>query len=201
MANPIEDDPKLAQAVGILAGRWGLVEVMVELIFTTLSGMPHRKSTIIFSFFRNVSTQRDVIKFMALETPSVGPDLTQEISDRLKEYVDMAGERNSVIHFPFGWDSDASPPTIYKMARQRRGDELYTKVPMTDETVMELANRVGALHDELIKLQIAVMDALAASLGKSLTPPPSQTPGLMSVPYLAPSPDEEPQPPPQSSQA
>lgn len=182
MANPIEDDPKLAQAVGILAGRWGLVEAAVELLFTTISGTPHRKATIIFSFFRNVNTQRDVIRFMVRESPTLSEALATEINGCLNTYAEMAAERNAVIHFPFGWDTDADTPTIYKMVRQRTGDELYIKSAMNADTVRALAERVTVLHDRLLVCLTDILGDVAASFQKSLPKSANQTPAMTPAP-------------------
>jgi hypothetical protein len=182
MANPIEEDPELARAVGVLAGRWGLVEVSVEILFGFLSGLSQRKATIMFSFFKAVNTQRDIIRFMARETPTLSSALLEQIDTCLNEYVSLAADRNAVIHYPFGWDSEVEPPAIYKMARTRSGEHLHTKRPMDAKSVMDLADRVNALHEAMWACLVPVLDSRSASQDKLLPPSQDQIRGLATDP-------------------
>lgn len=203
MPNPIEDDPKLAQAVGVLAGRFGLVEVMIEIIFVALSGCDHRRATILFSFFKSVPTQCEVIKLLAKSQSAIDEPLTERISDALKTFTDLAAKRNGVIHFPFGWDNtNPNNPTIYKMRRTRTGPEVWVKDPASHEAVTSIAKDVDALYRRLLVLQDDIIEAQRSSLLETLTQlPPDQT---LDTPILnrllALFQNEEPQPPPRSSQ-
>jgi len=152
MPNPIEDDHELARAVGVLAGRWGLVEFYVEYIFTLLVGTNRRKASILFSFFKGVGTQCDIIRHMLDETPNVSDDASARIISILKNYARLAPERNGVIHYPFGWDSEGDERTIYKSMKRRTGPELSFKKPTSAADIMKLADRVNAITDEIASL-------------------------------------------------
>jgi hypothetical protein len=152
MANPIEDDPELARAVGLLAGRWGLVEFYVEFIFALLVGTDDRKAAILFSFFKGVGTQCDIIRHLLDETPEVSDDARARIITILKKYRELAPERNAILHYPFGWDSEGGERTIYKSATQRKGPELRLKKPTSAAAIIAVADRVDQLTDEIVHL-------------------------------------------------
>lgn len=203
MANPIEDDPKLAQAVGILAGRFGLVEVMVEMIFVTVSGCDERRATILFSFFKGVSTQCDVIKLLAKTQADIDPPLFKRLTETLKRYTELATLRNGVIHYPFGWDTGLETPTIYKMRRTRSGPKVWVKDHTNHETVSEIAEQIEALFHEVLKLHMDISNTLReASLRRlqQLSPDQIREPSTLSR-LMNLFPNEEPEPPPQSSEA
>jgi hypothetical protein len=149
MANPIEDDPELARAVGLLAGRWGLVEFYVEYIFTLLAGTDDRKATILFSFFKGVGTQCEIVRQMLNETPGVSDDARALIIKILNRYSELAPDRNAVLHYPFGWDTQGGERTIYKSARQKKGPELRLKKPTSAAAIMVIADRVDQLTEEI----------------------------------------------------
>lgn len=174
MANPIEDDPELARAVGLLAGRWGLVEFYVEFIFSLLVGTDGRKAAILFSFFKGVGTQCDIIRHLLDETPNVSDDARSRIISILKKYRELAPERNGVLHYPFGWDSEGAERTIYKSAKRRSGPELTFKKPTSASAIIELADRVNAVVGEIA--QLMTVDLWSSTpLQEPLSQSPDQT--------------------------
>lgn len=171
MANPIEEDNELARAVGVLAGRWGLVEFYVEYIFTLLVGTSSRKASILFSFFKGVATQCDIVAHLLDETPEVSDEARIIITSILKKYKHLAPERNGVIHFPFGWDRVGDERSIYKSMKRRKGPELSFKKPTSAADIMELADRVNAINGEIASLMAVEFwkpQPLQSLLGQSL---------------------------------
>jgi hypothetical protein len=161
MPNPIDDNNDLANALGRLAGRWGLVEFSVEMIFTLLSEMPERKATITFSFFKATGTQKDIIDFMVEETQWLSGDVKDKVKYAVKKYANMAGERNGYIHYPFGYDTanEDDEFAIYKAKRSRTGDQLLQKRPVTPDMIQEFADKVSVLYDELCQAHRSLYDA------------------------------------------
>lgn len=156
-----------------------MVEIMVETIFVSLSGCDERRATILFSFFKSVSTQCDVIRLMAKTQPSIGPDLSKRLNAVLSLYGDLAQHRNGIIHYPFGWDTDLDTATIYKMRRTRSGPEVWVKEPTGDEAVYAVAEQIEGLFQQTIKLQHDITEALSgASLRRlqQLSPDQIQVP-------------------------
>lgn len=181
MPNPIETDFKLALALGRIAGRWGQAEFAVELIYIMLAEMPHRKATISFSFHKAVNTQKDIIWFLADETPWIDDAERAETKASVKAFADMSATRNGWVHYPFGVDSSSPDLEIYKAKRSRKGDLLYSKEPASARLAMQFANEVSALTERLYKahrtLSLAYDRKLAAphldqiQSKWSLTPP------------------------------
>ncbi|MGX1499459.1 hypothetical protein ACSSV1_004519 [Labrenzia sp. MBR-25] len=159
MPNPIDDNDDLAIALGRLAGRWGLVEFAVEMIFTFLSEMPERKATITFSFFKAVGTQKDIIEFMAEETEWLSDEMKSQIKTAVRKYSNMSGERNGYIHYPFGYDTEGDDEfEIYKAKRSRTGDELLQKKAVTPEMINTFVDRVRELQLEIFRIHRALFE-------------------------------------------
>lgn len=201
MANPIEEDSELARSVGVLAGRWGLVEYYVEFIFALLVGTNDRKASILFSFFKGVGTQCDIVRHLLDETANVSDDARSRIISILKKYNELAPERNGVIHYPFGWDTEGGERTIYKSAKRRKGPELSFKKPTSAAAIMELAGRVDALTNDIAHLMAVdfwkpspLQELFSQSLDQTQENE-NESPGLLQFQ------SEEPPRPPQSSEA
>jgi len=187
MANPIDDNDDLAKALGRLAGRWGLAEFTVDMIFTLLSEMPERKATITFSFFRSTGTQKDVIHFMADETTWLPDDTKERVKAAVKKYADMAGTRNGFIHYPFGYDRQSENEfQIYKGKRSRTGDNLLQKKNVSPKMITEFCEEINTLYDELMECHREILDVRFQALRTQ--PPYPGLSALFSIPRNGPKP-------------
>lgn len=161
MPNPIETDFKLALALGRLAGRWGQAEFAVEMIYISLSEMPHRSAVISFSFHKSVATQKDVIFLLVDETDWLNENERNNIKKVVKNFSELATKRNAWIHYPFGIDASSNEGKIYKVRRLRKGDSLYVKDPADQKAVLALANKITDLNKQLFEANTLLMRAYA----------------------------------------
>ena len=187
MANPIDDNDELATALGRLVGRWGMSEFYIEMIYTLLSEMPSRKATITFSFFRSVGTQKDIIYFLVGETEWLPNKTKEEIKSAVTKFSKMAGRRNGYIHSPFGHaknnDGDFE---IYKTARNRTGEFLYSKKTVTPTSILKFADEVTEMNKRLFSAHLAIFEAYKTKLSAPLPYPSllSKTANLHNAPKL-----------------
>lgn len=199
MPNPIETDFKLALALGRLAGRWGQAEFAVEMIYITLSEMPHRKATISFSFHKAVATQKDIIFLLADETSWIEDEERAVVKAVIKEFADMSAKRNGWIHYPFGVDTSSGDAEVYKAKRMKKGDILYAKEPADQKLITAFANQVSDLTVRLHNTNMLLMRAFERKLRQQLqrhtpstwTLSPRDLPGLLSVLSRPPQSSEE----------
>lgn len=181
MPNPIEEDDELAQAVGRVAGRWGMAEFEVESMFTWLLGAAHRQATIAFSFFKAVPTQVDIIELLLDENPKLTAEERATCKAALRSFKAMSPERNSIIHYPFGYDSkSASGKELYKLRVRRKGEQLHWAEPTSHKEVMKFADRISVLNEHLRQANTIVFEASH----RKPPPPPLPPIPIPNVPKL-----------------
>jgi hypothetical protein len=169
MQNPIEDDPELARAVGLLVGRMGIAEIAVATIFQILSEAPWHKATALFATYRSAESQRDIIKWLAGSSPFLSGATVCALGKALDDFVCLYKKRSKIIHYPFGWNTGEDPPTIYKMMTAGR-DGHVTK-PMDAKHVKDVADRVSSLYSRLSELLHTIHTEREAPQGPPALPP------------------------------
>lgn len=206
MGNPIDDDDELAKWVGRVAGHFALAESHVELIFLTLLGTTWARSSAVFSFYKSTSTQRDAILRLAAVSR---PEFVPRLKTTLQKYGALATRRNEFLHNPFGWDSAATPPTIYKMIRRHGHEKPFWRKPVTIEDAKTLVADIQALETELMLLGLdmagiteQIMSGKPPPLPDTPSPPPPRRSlGLLNEPPRPPQDTDAEHPPqPESSE-
>jgi hypothetical protein len=65
MPGPVDESIELAAAIGRCSNDWTHAETQLALLFSVLSKMEMTSAVTVFSFFKNVRTQSEVLKRLA----------------------------------------------------------------------------------------------------------------------------------------
>lgn len=132
MPNPIDDNERLAIAVGRAVSTWAHAEVHLAIIFSILTGMDHTMAVTVFRHFRSVPNQRDMLLSVARVSTRCDEQDLATLSALLTDYGTLAGRRNDLAHNPFGWES-GEEQKIYRMKREKVSSRacFHTAVPLS----------------------------------------------------------------------
>lgn len=205
MANPIDDNDQLAIAVGRSAGRWALVENAMETLFLQMIGTDSKRGSLLFRFFRNSNSQREVLTNLSSIYLAEEEDLRTRLTNLLLIYKDLADRRNQLLHNAFGYDTSKEDLPIYQIRRAPGQEVPYKRFPITVGTITVFAAEARDLFDDLIRFKMDALDRIQARLDEQLKasletqpePPVDLGQGLLGA-FLRPTTNEEPPPPPQS---
>src|SRR6185437_1592589 len=100
MVHPVDDDPEMASAIGRCSNNWTHAETILAWIFTSLTGAEHTIAVTVFSFFKTIRTQSDVLKKLANLSPFMTDELRNRLKQSLKTYLALAEGRNQLLHNP-----------------------------------------------------------------------------------------------------
>jgi hypothetical protein len=118
MPNPIDDDEKLAAAIGRAVSYFAHVELHLARVFAGLTGMDHTMAVTVFRMFRSVPNQKDVLLSVAKVSTLCDDEDFSALTAILTNYVSLASHRNEFAHNPLGWRTDEMP-RIYRMKREK----------------------------------------------------------------------------------
>lgn len=174
MPSPLDEDVRLAAALGRVTGAWSHLEYHLTWIFSILTGLNDIwMAEAIFSVYKSVPTQRDVLKRVAKLSPSISDPERETLSKILKEYLDLATRRNQIAHNPFGKNDDG----LYVMVRDRGSgrDIPYRPEPISVDILEALESDVRALVTRVAAFT-QILAGLHTSQDIPPQPPPSSCP-------------------------
>lgn len=173
MNTPVDDDPALAASIGRATAHWSLVELQVQTMFWHLLDTPLQVAVAVFSFFKTVRTQRDVLVRLAKIAFKDHPAGVEAVRTTMKSYVALSERRNALIHAPFGLDGKENPPSLYKMLRATEGEFPYRTEPISTPAIDALTDEIKSLGKDFNMLEYWTLKTLRPSLLATLPKPPS----------------------------
>ncbi|MGY3620068.1 hypothetical protein [Bradyrhizobium sp. USDA 10063] len=154
MPGPVDENIDLAAAIGRCSNDWSHAEYQLALLFSVLSKMDITSAVTVFSFFRNVRTQSEVLKQLAKVSPlNVTDENLHALGRLMKLYEDLAGRRNRIAHNPIGRTPDEN--ALYIMLRRKSppiGELPYESVSISVDEINELATEIMAFNTALMAL-------------------------------------------------
>jgi hypothetical protein len=156
MPGPVDESIELAAAIGRCSNDWTHAETQLALLFSVLSKMEMTSAVTVFSFFKNVRTQSEVLKRLAKVSPiGVSDENLQILSRILRLYEDLAVERNKIGHNPIGRTPDEN--ALYIMLRRKSppvGELPYETAPISIEAIDRISARIKKFNLILIAFSI-----------------------------------------------
>jgi hypothetical protein len=138
---PVDENIELAAAIGRCSNNWAHAETRLAILFSLLSKTDLTTAVIIFNFFRATQMQSDVLKSLAKISPLMTPQKIKLLSDLMKEYQSLAGERNRLLHNPIGMGEE-----LYIVLRDKLpqpGAIPYKAEAISIEAIDDLSNRIS----------------------------------------------------------
>jgi hypothetical protein len=118
MPNPIDDNKKLAIAIGRAISHWAHAEVHLAIVFGQLTGMDHTMAVTVFRMLRSVPSQKEALLSVARVSIRCDEQDLATLSAILTDYGELAGKRNEIAHNPLGW-APGEEQKIYRMKREK----------------------------------------------------------------------------------
>jgi hypothetical protein len=154
MSGPVDENIELAAAIGRCSNDWSHAEYQLALLFCILAKMDMTAAVTVFSMFKSVRTQSEVLKRLARVSQLKVSGENLEILKRLmREYEDLAAERNRIAHNPIG--RTAEEKELYIMLRRKSpeiGELPYETAPISIQMIDELAARISVFNAHLVAL-------------------------------------------------
>lgn len=173
MANPIDDDDRLAMAIGRAVSHWAHAEMHLASVFARITGLSLTMAVTIFQMFRSVRTQRECLSTVAKVSTNCEESDTATLASILADYEKLAKKRNEIAHNALGWHG-ADERKLYRVKRERvdKPDAFpYSPVFFSVEEVealtvevKSLVRRISKFNESLINRELAKLSLLVNSL-------------------------------------
>jgi hypothetical protein len=147
---PVDENTELAAAIGRCSNSWAHAESRLAIIFCLLSKTDLTTAVTIFSFFKATRMQIDVLKRLGKISPLMKPQKLELLTDLMKEYQSLAGERNRLLHNPIGMNEE-----LYIMLRDKSPDPgaiPYKTEAISIEAIDDLSSRISGFNLKAIIL-------------------------------------------------
>jgi hypothetical protein len=141
---PVDENTELAAAIGRCSNNWAHAETRLAIIFCLLSKTDLTTAVTIFNFFKATRMQIDVLKRLGKISPLMTPQKFELLTQLMKEYQSLAGERNRLLHNPIGMNEE-----LYIMLRDHSADPgaiPYKTEAISIEAIDGLSNRISVFN-------------------------------------------------------
>jgi hypothetical protein len=174
MPNPIDDDDRLAMAVGRAVSHWAHAELHLASVFARLTGMDLTMATTVFRMFRSVPNQKEALSSVARVSTQCDEAALAVLTSILAEYGVLATRRNEIAHNALGWH-DGDRQQMYRVNRDKLTKPgMFPYSPALFETadIEMLTAEIKVLVKRIIDFDRELIGGELARLSQLLSPPP-----------------------------
>lgn len=157
-SGPVDNDIELAAAIGRCSNDWAHAEYMLAVLFSILDPLDLTTAVTIFSCFKSTRAHAEVLNRVAAVSPlKLSATDKAALKKTLREYEEIAHERNKIAHNPIGISPEEQE--LYIMLRRKNpgiGELPYETQPISAKMIDALALRIQEFNMMIIVLNLSI---------------------------------------------